>query len=109
MYAVFPDLYEVPLVRSGFRAIGDTLAAMDVSGPAYLMLSWVLAPGMQIGYDSGRWGNQYVPLPIHLTRVTAAPIFLENFSGDPLAQLRPAFDVLWNAVGVPHTHTDFET
>ncbi|KVS67559.1 hypothetical protein WK41_22015 [Burkholderia cepacia] len=109
LHAVYPDLYELPLVRSGFRAIGDTLAALDVPGPAYLMLSWLFGRGTVIGYPAGRWqGDRFVPLPGHLTRLTAPPIFIEDFTGAPREILLPAFDVLWNAIGVPHTQTDFD-
>jgi hypothetical protein len=51
--------------------------------------------------------TEYLGLPIHLTQITAPPIYLEDFEVDQLTVLRPAFDVLWNAVSVAHSQTDF--
>ncbi|ANB77923.1 hypothetical protein AYM40_36910 (plasmid) [Paraburkholderia phytofirmans OLGA172] len=107
LWVVYPELYEVPLVRYGFRAVADTLAALEVPAPAYLLLNWLFAPGTQIGYELPRGGAAYPALPAHLTQLVAPPVYLEDFSVDPLTVLRPAFDVLWNAVGVAHTRTDF--
>ncbi|WP_434116263.1 AlbA family DNA-binding domain-containing protein [Paraburkholderia caffeinilytica] len=105
---VFPEIYERPLVRYGFRAIADTLATLGVPAPAYLMLSWVVASGTPIAVMRNRHHADFRPLPIHLTQLVAPPVYLEDFDVDPLTVLRPAFDVLWNAVGVAHTQTDFE-
>ncbi|CAE6796104.1 hypothetical protein R75483_05124 [Paraburkholderia domus] len=105
--SLFPELYEKPLVRRGVPAIVQTLAALDVAPPAYLMLSWLFPPGTRIGYETDQGRGAYPALPAHLSQLTAPPVYLEDFGADPLTVLRPAFDVLWNAVGVAHTRTDF--
>jgi hypothetical protein len=105
--SLFPELYEKPLVHHGLPAIVQTLAALDVAPPAYLMLSWLFPPGTRIGYETDRGRGAYPALPAHLGRISAPPLYIEDFGADPLTVLRPAFDVLWNAVGVAHTQTDF--
>jgi hypothetical protein len=103
-----PDLYEIPLVRQGVPAIFATLAALEVAPPAYLMLSWLVGPGIRIAVERPHNRADFIALPAHLCRISAPPIYLEDFGADPLTVLRPAFDVLWNAVGVAHTKTDFD-
>ncbi|MGY4837946.1 AlbA family DNA-binding domain-containing protein [Burkholderia pyrrocinia] len=105
-YAMLPELYEAPLVRSGFRAMIDALTELELSGPAYLMISWVVVAGTCVAASlNGRL--RFLSLPPHLTEIVTPPIYLENFDVDPTSTLRPAFDVLWNAVGIPHTQTTF--
>ncbi|SFJ99599.1 AlbA family DNA-binding domain-containing protein [Paraburkholderia megapolitana] len=104
--AIFPDLYEVPLVRTGFPAMLDALAELDVAPPAYLMLSWTYT-GRTLVAVQQRGAEIYAPLPDHIQTMVAPPIYLESFDIDPLTTLRPAFDVFWNAVGIAHTQTDF--
>lgn len=108
LWVVYPEVYELPLVRHGFRAIADTLEALEVPAPAYLMLSWLFARGTRIGYAVNAHRPAYPALPPHLTQLTAPPVYLDDFSIDPLTVLRPAFDVMWNAVGIAHTLTDFD-
>ncbi|MDR6412244.1 UNVERIFIED_ORG: hypothetical protein ABIC62_005680 [Burkholderia sp. 1595] len=109
LWVVYPELYEVPLVRYGLRAIADTLAVLEVPAPAYLLLGWLFAPGTWIGYEVAQHRAAFPSLPTHLTQLTAPPVYLEDFGADPLTVLRPAFDVLWNAVGIAHTPTDLAT
>jgi hypothetical protein len=108
LWVVYPEVYEVPLVRHGFRAIAETLTALEVPAPAYLMLSWVFPQGTQIGYAVNPHRAAYPTLPAHLMSLNAPPVYLEDFDVDPLTVLRPAFDVLWNAIGIAHTLTDFD-
>ena len=105
--SLLPELYEKPLVHGGLPAIVETLAALDVAPPAYLMLSWLVGPGTRIAVERPYNRADFIALPAHLGRISAPPIYLEDFGADPLTVLRPAFDVLWNAVGVAHTQTDF--
>ena len=103
---MFPELYEVPLIRSGFRAMIDALTELELSGPAYLMISWVVVGGTCVAASlNGRL--RFLSLPRHLTEIVTPPIYLENFDVDPATTLRPAFDVMWNAVGIRHTQTTF--
>jgi hypothetical protein len=106
--SLFPELYEKPLVHQGLPAIFETLAALEVAPPAYLMLSWLVGPGIRIAVERPHNRADFIALPAHLGRISAPPIYLEDFGTDPLTVLRPAFDVLWNAVGVAHTKTDFD-
>ncbi|VWD65300.1 helix-turn-helix domain-containing protein [Burkholderia contaminans] len=105
-WAMYPDIYEVPLVRSGFRAMIDALMELELSGPAYLMISWVVVAGTRVAASLD--GQLKFPsLPRHLTEIITPPIYLENFDVDPVSTLRPAFDVLWNAIGIARTQTTF--
>ncbi|WP_166911037.1 MULTISPECIES: ATP-binding protein [unclassified Burkholderia] len=105
-YAMYPDRYEVPLVRSGLRAMIDALTELEISGPAYLMTSWVVDAGTCVAVTLND-RLRFLQLPRHLTEIVNPPIYLENFDVDAATTLRPAFDVLWNAVGIPHTQTSF--
>ncbi|CAM2163095.1 Schlafen AlbA-2 domain-containing protein [Burkholderia cepacia] len=105
-WAMAPDVYEVPLVRSGFRAMVDALIEVELSAPAYLMVSWVVVAGTRVAATVHN-RLKYLPLPSHLIEIVTPPIYLEHFDVDPASTLRPAFDVLWNAVGIPHTQTSF--
>ncbi|CAE6887681.1 helix-turn-helix domain-containing protein [Paraburkholderia domus] len=104
---LFPEVYELPLVRRGLPAIVQTLAALDVAPPAYVMLSWLVGFDTRIVVEKSPTRADFPALPNHLDRISAPSIYLEDFGADPLTALRPAFDVLWNAVGVAHTQTDF--
>lgn len=106
---LFPEVYEIPLVRHGLPAIMRTLSELDVVPPVYVMLSWVVgmvSPTVAIERSSTR--ADFVAPPHGLGVIEAPPLYLEDFNADPLTVLRPAFDVLWNAVGVAHTLTDFD-
>ncbi|WP_186161216.1 AlbA family DNA-binding domain-containing protein [Burkholderia gladioli] len=105
-FVMVPSAYEIPLVRFGFQSIVAALAELELSGPAYLMVSWVVVAGTRVEVEIHRQTHR-VALPRHLTEIVTPPIYLEDLSVQPLAILQPAFDVLWNAVGIAHTQTRF--
>lgn len=107
--SLFPELYEIPLVRCGLRAMAEALATLGVVPPAYLMLSWLMGPSTRIAVERPYNQADFIALPAHLSEIIAPPVYIEDFSVDPLTVLRPVFDVIWNAVGVAHTKTDFAT
>jgi hypothetical protein len=90
--SLLPELYEIPLVQQGVPAIFETLAALEVAPPAYLMLSWLVGPGIRIAVERPHNRADFIALPAHLCRISAPPIYLEDFGADPLTVLRPAFD-----------------
>ncbi|MGF6971529.1 hypothetical protein OKW43_008624 [Paraburkholderia sp. WC7.3g] len=105
--SVFPEEYEIPLVRRGMVAVARVFDSLDVNPPAYLMLSWLAGSEARVIVARSQYRADFPRLPDSAGRISAPPVYLEDFHGDPLAVLRPAFDVLWNAVGVAHTLTDF--
>jgi hypothetical protein len=46
--SLFPEQYEKPLVHQGWPAIFETLAALEVAPPAYLMFSWLQLPAIWV-------------------------------------------------------------
>jgi len=105
--SIFPEEYEIPLVRRGLIAVAQTFGSLDVNPPAYLMLSWLVGSEARVAVTRSQNRADFIRLPDNAGRISAPPVYLEDFGADPLTVLRPAFDVLWNAVGVAHTPTDF--
>ncbi|CAE6854493.1 hypothetical protein R69746_07512 [Paraburkholderia aspalathi] len=105
--SIFPEEYEIPLVRRGLIALAQAFGSLDVNPPAYLMLSWLVGSEARVAVTRSQYRADFIRLPENAGRISAPPIYLEDFGADPLTVLRPAFDVLWNAVGVAHTRTDF--
>ncbi|MFK4446459.1 hypothetical protein ABH944_006652 [Caballeronia udeis] len=106
--SLFPEIYEIPLVRHGLPAIFQTLAALDIAPPAYVILNWLYTHATRIAVEISPHHVEFLELPSKLAQITAPPLYIESYDVDPLTVLRPAFDVLWNAVGIAHTKTKFE-
>ncbi|MFM0405284.1 AlbA family DNA-binding domain-containing protein [Paraburkholderia dipogonis] len=106
--SLFPEQYEIPLVRHGLQAVFQALASLDIAPPAYVMLNWIYTDGTRIAVETSPHHVEFLEVPHHLRKIKAAPIYIEDYAADALTVLRPAFDVLWNAVGVAHTKTDFD-
>ncbi|KVZ44404.1 helix-turn-helix domain-containing protein [Burkholderia ubonensis] len=105
---IYPPLYEHPMMRHAAPAVGATLEALDVPAPAYLGLSLLGVAGHPVQVlQSSRYEVQRA-LPEYVREIVAPPVYLERWDDDWLAALRPAFDMVWNAVGIESTQTDFD-
>lgn len=72
-------------------------------------MSWLFDTGLNpVAVRRSHGLTGYPQLPSHLLQIVASPVYIEDLNADPVALLTPAFDVLWNAVGVAHTQTDFD-
>jgi hypothetical protein len=47
-------------------------------------------------------------LPDFIDDILPPPVYVEDFGADLLLVLRPALDVVWNAVGIVKSQTDLE-
>lgn len=103
-----PSMYEFPLVRLDFPAIAQTLASLGVPAPAYVFVSLtgIHRRLVHVRQEGGYSVNR--ALPIYVDQILPPPAYIEDFGADPLAALRPALDVIWNAVGIVTSQTDFD-
>lgn len=76
-YAVAPSGYEIPLVRYGFPAIVAALTELELSGPAYLMGSWIVVAGNQVEVEL-HYQTRYVALPQHLTDIVTPSMSMRH-------------------------------
>jgi hypothetical protein len=100
-----PARHERLLVRSVIPAAIATLAALDVLPPACLFVSVLNVEGKQLLVD----GSDGYSIDLRgAGPILGPPVLIEDFGADLVTLLRPAFDVLWNAVGFARTQTDFD-
>jgi len=95
---IAPYKYEDPLYKNGLRCMADAFTALGITEPIYLAMTWLTyhPSSNNVYVDVG----EYRSLPT-LAKIEAQPIYWDNFAADALTTLKPAFDVLWNAVGIP--------
>jgi hypothetical protein len=107
--ALYPSQYELPLVQEALPAVFETFATLDLPPPAYVFVSLLHLPNaLRIGFQPPLEFARFPPLPVHLTQILSAPVYVEDFGQDPLEMIRPALDPVWNAVGEEHTWTQFQ-
>jgi hypothetical protein len=105
---VCPPDYEHPMIRYDVAAIVAALAALEIPAPAYACFSLLGVAGCPILVLQSREYQVKRPLPGHVGEIVAPPVYIERWDDNWLAALRPAFDMVWNAVGVDSTQTDFD-
>jgi len=104
---IYPREYELRLVQRGFPAIAETLAALEIPAPAYLFVSLLRVHNHRVFIRRPNGLSGFPQLPFHISELVASPVYIEDLGTDPATLLAPALDVLWNAVGVDQSQTDF--
>lgn len=102
-----PREYELRLVQRGFPAFTETLTALGIPAPAYLFVSLLRVQGHRVSIRRQAGQAGFPQLPPNISEVVAPPVYVEDFGADPATLLGPVLDVLWNAVGIDHTQTNF--
>lgn len=75
-------------------------ANLEIEPPFYAFLSFVRVRGCRLGVPRGTsWPGQEVALPDDVMRLPE--IVIEDRNEDAFKVLRPAFDMVWNAFGLP--------
>ncbi|MGF6727448.1 hypothetical protein P3T43_006840 [Paraburkholderia sp. GAS41] len=103
-----PSMCEFPMVRLDVPTIAQALASMGIPAPAYVFVSLTgISRRLVRVRQSGRYSANRA-LPAFIDDIVPPPVYVEDFGADLLPVLRPAFNVVWNAVGIVKSQTDFE-
>lgn len=111
-----PVKAESHFIGNDYAAIFQTMDALHVVPPALVFISWLNTGNVLVRLpteDDSAWLD--TRLPFHLSRLVGPPAYLDSF--DPTFEfngtlrriqlIRPAFDVIWNAVGRRGSQTRF--
>ncbi|NET61093.1 MAG: ATP-binding protein [Symploca sp. SIO2E6] len=74
---------------------------LGVEPPLFIMLSLLGVKNYIMGFDTG-YGRSPGD-PIDRDTLLVPEIVVENFNFDPAQVMKPAFDVVWNAAGLPRS------
>lgn len=102
---IFPQQYELAHVQHDLPALLQALETLGIPAPAYLCVSLLNVHRLQVAIKT-QFGPGFRTLPGHLPDVVAAPVYLHAFDAAPAVMVGPAFDALWNAVGIDHSESD---
>lgn len=111
-----PVKAESHFIGNDYAAIFQTMDALRVVPPALVFISWLNTGNVLVRLpteDNSKLLD--ARLPFHLTRLVGPPAYLDSF--DPtfelngtvrrISMIRPAFDVIWNALGRRGSQTRF--
>ena len=93
-------IYESEL-RQALIRFGEIYQFLEIPGPYYVSLTLLgvkgltICPDMQFDWSGLR--------PISTDDVVVPLRVIERWTGDPDAALKPLFDLIWNACGLPRS------
>lgn len=105
---IFPPTYECPLVDRGLPACVAALTKLSIPSPIYLSVSWLGVGGLRVAPRERLRPERMPTLLPHQGEIESELVYVEDFEIAPAKMVAPAIDVLWNAIGIDHSQTDFE-
>jgi hypothetical protein len=106
---IYPPHYERPLVHHDLPAAIATLDALGISAPVYLALSWLGVGRLRVAAQHGLRPDSLPELPAHQDEIESPLVYVEELDVTPADLAGPALDVMWNAIGIDHSRTNFDT
>ena len=103
-----PAVYERALVHHDLPAAIDALARLGIPAPAYLSLSVINAHDVRVGIGARMFPGDIPTVPAHLNTLVSPLVYVDDFGVSPVDLARSVIDVVWNAVGIDHSRTNFE-
>jgi hypothetical protein len=104
---IFPPNYERPLIQQDLPAAFATLAKLGIPAPLYLSVSWLGVGGLRIAPRARMRPDSMHKLPAHVDEIDSPLVYVEDLGVAPATIAGEAIDVLWNAIGIDHSRTDF--
>ena len=91
--------YELRLIKH-LKRFGDLAHGLGIDPPVYAFLSMVGVRGcrLDLGVMRAMYGDDH---PLSQDVALLPEVVVEDFRTDPGRLLRPVFDVVWNAFGLP--------
>lgn len=90
---------EVPL--QGIPLYLNILKSLDVVPPIFVFLTLIGVEGQRMGYSRFNYHFDDVPIADDILYLPEAVI--ENYDQELTSTLKPMFDLVWNACGIPHS------
>lgn len=91
--------YEETLIES-LRSYSTLVRGLGVEGPVYAMISFINVKGAKLGVSPEFWRADEL-YPLQNDVLILPELMFEGDSADYGRLLKPAFDLVWNAFGMP--------